>query len=56
MLEVTDLVKHYGATRALAGFTLRAEPGEVVGLVGHNGSRQDDVRPAGGKPGHAGRR
>lgn len=38
MLEVTDLVKRYGETRALSGFTLRAEPGEVVGLVGHNGA------------------
>ena len=38
MLEATDLVKRYGATRALSGFTLRAAPGEVVGLVGHNGA------------------
>ncbi|MFG1646196.1 ABC transporter ATP-binding protein [Amycolatopsis sp. NPDC049252] len=38
MLEATDLVKRYGETRALSGFTLRAEPGEVVGLVGHNGA------------------
>ena len=43
MLEVTDLVKHYGATRALAGFTLRAEPGEVVGLAGLLGSGRSET-------------
>jgi ABC-2 type transport system ATP-binding protein len=37
-LIVDELVKTYGRTRALDGFSLRAEPGEIVGLVGHNGA------------------
>jgi ABC-2 type transport system ATP-binding protein len=38
MLEVTELVKRYGEVKALDGFTLTARPGEIVGLVGHNGA------------------
>ncbi|MEY9906706.1 ABC-2 type transport system ATP-binding protein [Catenulispora sp. MAP12-49] len=38
MLEAIDLVKNYGTLRALDGFSLRVEPGEIVGLVGHNGA------------------
>lgn len=38
MLEAIDLVKRYGPVQALDGFTLRAAPGEIVGLVGHNGA------------------
>ena len=38
MLEVIDLVKRYGPVRALDGFSLRVAPGEIVGLVGHNGA------------------
>src|ERR1700733_6761521 len=37
-LVARELVKSYGRTRALDGFTLTAEPGEIVGLVGHNGA------------------
>jgi ABC-2 type transport system ATP-binding protein len=38
MLDATDLVKHYGGVAALTGFTLSVAPGEIVGLVGHNGA------------------
>jgi len=35
---VTGLVKTYGARRALDGFDLTVQPGEIVGLVGRNGA------------------
>ena len=38
MLAARDLTKHYGAVRALDGFTLDIAAGEVVGLIGHNGA------------------
>lgn len=38
MLAATDLRKRYGSVQALDGFSLRVEPGEIVGLVGHNGA------------------
>ena len=38
MLEATNLVKRFGAVRALGGFSLSVAPGEIVGLVGHNGA------------------
>jgi ABC-2 type transport system ATP-binding protein len=38
MLSAYGLVKRYGAITALDGFDLRAEAGEIVGLVGHNGA------------------
>jgi ABC-2 type transport system ATP-binding protein len=37
-LVAEGLVKTYRGQRALDGFTLRAAPGEIVGLVGHNGA------------------
>jgi ABC-2 type transport system ATP-binding protein len=37
-LAARGLVKTYGGVTALNGFTLSAEPGEIVGLVGHNGA------------------
>ena len=37
-LVARELVKSYGRARVLDGFTLTAEPGEIVGLVGHNGA------------------
>jgi ABC-2 type transport system ATP-binding protein len=37
-LAARGLVKTYGSVTALDGFTLAAEPGEIVGLVGHNGA------------------
>lgn len=38
MLEATGLVKRYGRVTALDGFTLSVAPGEIAGLVGHNGA------------------
>ncbi|MET8978906.1 ABC transporter ATP-binding protein [Streptomyces sp. NPDC004539] len=38
MLTVTGLVKRYGPRRALDGFDLTVAPGEIVGLIGHNGA------------------
>lgn len=38
VLEASDLVKRYGPVTALDGFSLRAVPGEIVGLIGHNGA------------------
>ncbi|MFB4275403.1 ATP-binding cassette domain-containing protein [Nonomuraea sp. MTCD27] len=38
MLIASGLVKRYGAVTALDGFDLRVEPGEIAGLVGHNGA------------------
>ncbi|MFD7819149.1 ABC transporter ATP-binding protein [Streptomyces sp. NPDC059785] len=38
MLKADELVKYYGRRRALDGFTLTVAPGEIVGLIGHNGA------------------
>jgi len=38
VLEIADVVKHFGAVRAVDGVTLTVAPGEVVGLVGESGS------------------
>ncbi|HEY3723698.1 MAG TPA: ABC transporter ATP-binding protein [Acidimicrobiia bacterium] len=38
VLVADDLTKEYGDVIALADFTLSVEPGELVALVGHNGS------------------
>ena len=38
MIDVQNLVKDYGPTRAVAGVSFRVEPGEVVGLLGPNGA------------------
>ncbi|WP_226900123.1 ABC transporter ATP-binding protein [Nonomuraea phyllanthi] len=53
----TDLVKRYGTVQALDGFTLSVAPGEIVGLLGHNGAGKTTfveivsnlVRPDGGR-------
>lgn len=37
-LEAFDLSKRYGDVQALDGFSLSVAPGEIVGLVGHNGA------------------
>ena len=38
MIEIQDLVKAYDGFRAVDGFSLRVEPGEILGLVGPNGA------------------
>src|SRR5262245_21295557 len=38
MIEAHALEKRFGTTVALDGFELCVNPGEVVGLVGHNGA------------------
>jgi ABC-2 type transport system ATP-binding protein len=38
VLAIDDLHKTYGATRALAGVSLRVRSGEMVGFVGSNGA------------------
>ncbi|MEC3998168.1 ABC transporter ATP-binding protein [Actinacidiphila sp. DG2A-62] len=38
VLQVSGLAKRYGDVDALAGFDLTVRPGEIVGLVGHNGA------------------
>lgn len=37
-IEATDLVKTFGATRALDGFSLRVPTGQVTGFLGPNGA------------------
>jgi ABC-2 type transport system ATP-binding protein len=37
-IETRDLTKSYGTTRALSGFSLRVERGQVAGFLGPNGS------------------
>lgn len=38
VIETRDLVKEYGAIRALRGVSLRVERGEIYGLLGQNGA------------------
>ena len=38
MLSAHALVKRYGGTTALDGFSLDVAPGEIAGLIGHNGA------------------
>lgn len=38
MIEVESLVKSYGELKALGGVSVRVEPGETYGLLGHNGA------------------
>ncbi|MDQ0360745.1 ABC transporter ATP-binding protein [Breznakia pachnodae] len=38
VIEIKDLVKHYGKFKALDKFSLEVEEGEVLGLLGPNGS------------------
>jgi ABC-2 type transport system ATP-binding protein len=38
MIEADNLVKHYGPTRALAGVSLAAPAGSILGVLGPNGA------------------
>ena len=43
MLEAADLWKSYSGTPAVAGVTLSARPGEIVGLLGPNGAGKSTI-------------
>lgn len=38
MLELDNLIKHFGGVRAVDGVSLNVDAGEVLGLIGPNGS------------------
>ncbi|MCU0702664.1 MAG: ABC transporter ATP-binding protein [Fimbriiglobus sp.] len=38
VIETKDLRKQYGSVEALKGVTLQVEPGQIYGLLGHNGA------------------
>ncbi|MFM8321064.1 MAG: ABC transporter ATP-binding protein [Chloroflexota bacterium] len=38
ILEVKDLVVHYGGITALHGFSIHVDPGEIVAVIGANGA------------------
>ncbi|MBT2895102.1 MULTISPECIES: ATP-binding cassette domain-containing protein [unclassified Streptomyces] len=43
MIEVSDVTKSFGATRALDGVSLAVPRGSVLGLLGHNGAGKTTV-------------
>lgn len=57
MLTAEGLVKSYGSRRALDGFSIDVRPGEIAGLIGHNGAGKTTfvevvsglIRPAAGR-------
>ncbi len=43
MLEVTGLTKQFGGLRAVSGFDIDVQEGEIVGLIGPNGAGKSTV-------------
>ena len=43
MIEARDLIKDYGRNRAVKGVSFRVEKGEIVGLLGPNGSGKTTI-------------
>lgn len=43
LLEVQDVVMHFGEVTALDGVSLSIRPGECIGLVGHNGAGKSTI-------------
>ena len=43
MIEVHEVEKRYGEVQALAGVSFTVQPGEVFGLLGHNGAGKSSV-------------
>jgi ABC-2 type transport system ATP-binding protein len=43
MIEVADLVKDFGSTRAVAGVSFAVRAGEIMGLLGPNGSGKTTI-------------
>ena len=43
ILELHDITKNFGTTRALQGVTLEVNRGEVVGLIGDNGAGKSTI-------------
>jgi sodium transport system ATP-binding protein len=56
MIDVENLIKHFGAVRAVDGLSFTAEEGEILGLLGPNGAGKTTtlrmlstvLRPSGG--------
>ncbi|MCU1359916.1 MAG: transporter related protein, partial [Ilumatobacteraceae bacterium] len=46
MLEVTDIVKNFGAVRALDGVSLSVGAGQIVGFLGPNGAAKSTTMRA----------
>lgn len=42
LLELSDVSVHYGRIQAVSGLSITVNEGEIVTLIGANGSRQVD--------------